>query len=523
MSENTTSTKRSKLDIVLGAIEKAGNKLPSPFTLFCVLFLITAVCSLILSVLHVEMIHPTTGDVVTVNNFFSRDGIVWFVQKMVTNFTGYAPFGLVLVMTIGIGMLEQTGMVNVLLRTTISKVPPVLVPFGCALIGICGNIFSDSCAVIIPPLAALAFIGVGKNPLAGMTCAFLGTQAGFSANLIIAGTDGLLAGITNTVLDGFFGEGVYHVEVVCNWFFMMFSTIFLAVIIALLDQFILEPRFGKYTPGKGASGEVVEVEDVTPQEVKALMKSGIAALIYIAVILLGIYTRILSNEDGTILSSPFLSGIIPILFGLFFVTGLTYGRSVGCIKTERDISNKMMDQVKTMAPFIVFVLASSQFVNLFTWTNMGTVLSIAGANGLEATGFTGIPMLVCFIILTACVNLLIGSGSAKWTIFAPIFVPMLTMLGYDPAFVQLAYRIGDSCTNAMSPMSAYLFMILGIAQQKYDKDVQLGTFLSNLVPCCLIMLACWIVLFVLYTMTGLPIGPGAYMHLPADVAAALLH
>ena len=132
-------------------------------------------------------------------------------------------------------------------------------------------------------------------------------------------------------------------------------------------------------------------------------------------------------------------------------------------------------------------------------------------------------MLVCFIIMTACINLLIGSGSAKWTIFAPIFIPMLTMLGYDPAFIQLAYRIGDSCTNAMSPMSAYLFMILGIAQQKYDKDVQLGTFLSNLVPCCLIMLACWIVLFVLYTMTGLPIGPGAYMHLPADVAAALLH
>lgn len=521
MKENTTK-KRSALDVVLGGIEKAGNKLPTPFTLFCILFAITAVCSLILSAINIDMVHPTTGEAVTVNNFFSRAGIVWFVKNMVTNFTGYAPFGLVLVMTIGIGMLEQTGMVNVLLRTTMSNVPPILVPFGCALIGICGNIFSDSCAVIIPPLAALAFIGVGKHPLAGMICAFLGTQAGFSANLIIAGTDGLLAGITNTVLDGFFGEGAYHVEVVCNWFFMIGSTFFLAVIIAILDKHLIEPRLGTYVPGRGSSGEMVEVVDVTPKETKALGKAGIAALVYIIVIILGLVTRVLSNADGTILSSPFLSGIIPILFGLFFVTGLTYGISIGEIKSERDVSKKMMAQVRTMAPFITFVLASSQFVNLFNWTNIGTVLSIGGAHLLQASGFTGIPMLVCFIILCATVNLLVGSGSAKWTIMAPIFIPMLTMLGYDPAFIQVAYRIGDSCTNAMSPMSAYLFMILAIAQEKYDKDVQLGTFLSTLVPCCLIMLACWIVFFILYTMTGLPIGPGSYMYLPEAVAAALL-
>lgn len=521
MQENATK-KKGALEVVLGAIERGANKLPSPFMLFCILFAVTAVCSTLLSLTGIESVHPTTGDIVTVKSFFSRDGIVWFVKNMVTNFTGYAPFGLVLVMTIGIGMLEQTGMVNVLLRTVMSKVPPILVPFGCAFIGICGNIFSDSCAVIIPPLAALAFIGVGKNPLAGMMCAFLGTQAGFSANIMPAGTDGLLAGITNTVLDGFFGADVYHVEVVCNWFFMIVSTFFLALVIALLDKYILEPRLGPYVPGKGSSGEVVEIVDVTPKERKALRNSGIAALIYVAVIVVGILTRILSNEDGSLLSSPFLSGIIPILFGLFFISGLVYGKSVGDIKNERDISARMMSQVRTMAPFITFVLASSQFVNLFNWTNIGTVMSIGGAHVLQASGFTGIPMLICFIVLCAGVNLFVGSGSAKWTIMAPIFIPMLTMLGYDPAFVQVAYRIGDSCTNAMSPMSAYLFMILAIAQEKYDKDAQLGTFLSNLVPCCLIMLGCWIVLFVIYTSLGLPIGPGASMYLPPEVAAALL-
>ncbi|MCI9568557.1 MAG: AbgT family transporter [Lachnospiraceae bacterium] len=523
MSENTTTKKKSGLDKVLDAIERGANKLPTPFTLFCILFAVTAIISLILGLTNVEMIHPSTGDVVTVNNFFTRDGVVWFVTKMVTNFTGYAPLGLVLVMTVGIGMLEQTGMVNVLLKTVMSKVPPVLVPLGCAFIGICGNLFSDSCAVIIPPLAALAFLGVGKHPLAGMMCAFLGTQAGFSANIIIAGTDGLLAGITNTVLDGFFGEGAYHVEVVCNWFFMIASTFFLSIVIAMLDQYLLEPRLGTYVPGKGSSGEVIEIVDVTPEENRALVKSGLAALLYIIVIVVGFLTRVLSNENGGILSSPLLSGIIPILFGLFFITGLTYGISVKNIRSEADVSKHVIAQLRTMAPFLASVLASSQFIQLFTWTNIGTVLSIAGADLLEATGFTGIPMLICFIILCAFINLFIGSGSAKWTLMAPIFVPMLTLIGYDPAFIQLAYRIGDSCTNAMSPMSAYLIMILAIAQEKYDKDAKLGTFLSNLVPSCLIMLACWIIFFVLYSMTGLPIGPGAYMHLPAEVAATLLH
>lgn len=354
-------------------------------------------------------------------------------------------------------------------------------------------------------------------------CAFLGTQAGFSANIIIAGTDGLLAGITNTVLDGFFGEGAYHVEVVCNWFFMIASTFFLSIVIAMLDQYLLEPRLGTYVPGKGSSGEVIEIVDVTPEENRALVKSGLAALLYIIVIVVGFLTRVLSNENGGILSSPLLSGIIPILFGLFFITGLTYGISVKNIRSEADVSKHVIAQLRTMAPFLASVLASSQFIQLFTWTNIGTVLSIAGADLLEATGFTGIPMLICFIILCAFINLFIGSGSAKWTLMAPIFVPMLTLIGYDPAFIQLAYRIGDSCTNAMSPMSAYLIMILAIAQEKYDKDAKLGTFLSNLVPACLIMLVCWIIFFVLYSMTGLPIGPGAYMHLPAEVAATLLH
>ena len=295
----------------------------------------------------------------------------------------------------------------------------------------------------------------------------------------------------------------------------------LATVIALCDQFILEPRFGKYVPGSGATGEVISMDAPTKEEVSALKASGLAGLAYAALIGVGLATRILTNEDGSILSSPFLSGIIVILFFLFFVTGLAYGIKIGVIKSERDISKLMQVQVRTMAPFIVTVFISAQFVNLFNWTQMGTLLSIAGANFLEMTGFTGMPMLIFFIFMVACINLLMGSSSAKWTILAPIFIPMMAVLGYEPAFIQVTYRIGDSCTNAMSPMSAYLIMILGIGQEKYDKDIEFGTLLSNLVPCCLVMLVVWSIFYVIYNTIGLPIGPGVGMYLPADIAALI--
>lgn len=518
MGKNAAKTKTGG---ILGWIERAGNKLPSPATLFASLFVFTAVLSFFMSMMGVSGIHPTTGELVEVNNFFSREGIVWFVKNMVGNFTGYAPLGLVLVMTAGIGMLEQTGMVNVLLTKTMTNIPAKLVPFGISFIAICGNLFSDAASVVMPPLGALAFIGVGKNPIAGMLCAFLGSSGGFSANLVIAGTDALLAGITNEVITGFFGPDVYSVEVVCNWYFMIAATFLLALVISLLDQFILEPRLGKYVPGRGSTGEVVEIAEVKPEEEKALKKAGLAALAYILLIVVGIWTRVLSNPDGTILSSPFLAGIIPLLFGLFFVTGLTYGIAVGNIKTEKDVAAKMTGQMKTMASFIIFMLISAQFISLFQWSKIGTILSIAGAQFLEKTGITGLPMICCFTVICALINLLMTSGSAKWTILGPIFVPMFALLGYDPAFTQLAFRIGDSCTNACSPMSAYLFMILSLAQEKYDKDVQLGTLLACQVPCCFIMLICWLAFLVVYCSLGLPLGPGSQMMLPAEVFALI--
>ena len=153
----------------------------------------------------------------------------------------------------------------------------------------------------------------------------------------------------------------------------------------------------------------------------------------------------------------------------------------------------------------------------FQWTKLGTLLAIAGADGLEAAGFTGIPLCVAFIILCSFVNIFVSSGSAKWAIFAPIFVPMFMLLGYHPGFTQLLYRIGDSPFNCWTPMSAYIWMILSVAQTKYVPDLKIGTLISNMIPMSIVLQIAWIIVVVIWMMIGLPFGPGVGVALPAGI------
>jgi len=515
----TKKKKGSFLDRFQNAIERGANKLPPPFILFFYLFLITAVLSCILSICGVALVNPSNGEVVKPNNFFSVDGIHWLLANMVKNFTGYASLGVVITMTVGMGMLEQTGMVSALLKKLMHIIPDWAIVYGCAVIAICGNIFSDSSGYIIPPLIAMLFASYGKNPIAGFTVGMLGTSGGWSANLFPAGTDALLMGITNSVLDGELGAGVLNVDLVCNYFFTFVSTFILAAVITLFDKFVMEPRLGPYVPGKGKGGNAVVLSsELTDIERKGLRASGLAALVYIGLIVVGIVTGVLTNaETGSLLNSPFLSGIVPILFGLFFTSGLAFARKTGNVKSSRDISDRCIAQVKSMSTFVTLVFVIGQFSALFSWTKIGTILSIAGANALEAVGFTGMPMIIIFIIIVALINFLVGSSSTKWAILGPIFIPMMLRIGYHPAFIQMAYRIGDSCTNACSPLSAVLFMCLGIAQEQYDKDCQLGTILSNNIMGAFWMLLAWIAFFVIWTLLGIPVGPGITVNIPAGI------
>lgn len=496
---------KGRLERFLDWVERVGNKLPHPFILFLYLTVAIMVLSALLSFAGVSAINPANGEEVVVKNLLTREGVAWMLQNALKNFTGFAPLGLVLSMQMGIGLAEQAGLLSAFMRKTMYRAPLWAISMAVMFVGINGNIASDASIVIIPTLAASIYLSLGKNPLAGLMAGYAAACAGFSANLIIVGTDALLAGITQEAVNIL--DPSVHVNPSINWYFMIASTIIFTLVGAWVTDRIIVPRVGEYR-GKIKSAEN---KDLTPLENKALRNTAKAALIFLVILAIFVLPQnaLLRNpETGGLIPSPFLNGIIPILMLLFITVGVAYGKTVGTIKSSADVPKLMAEAMKTMSGYIVLVFVIGQFVAYFNWSNIGIIIAVKGADFLQSVGFTGFPLILGIILLSTIVNLFIGSGSAKWSILAPIFVPMLMILGYSPALTQVIYRIGDSSTNPITPLFPYFPIALGLAQY-YDEEAGMGTIMSLMLPYAVIFLIVWILQLLVWVTFKLPLGPGA--------------
>ncbi len=497
---------------VLRWIERMGNKLPHPFWIFVWITILIVVLSAITAYLGVSAVHPDDGSIVEAENLISGEGLRRFVQEVVTNFAHFAPFGLVLVMLMGVSVAERSGLLAVALRTVAFSVPKRVVLPVIFIIGACGNIGSDAGIVIVPPIAALIFTQMGLHPIAGLVAGYAGATAGFTANFFIAGTDVLLAGISTEITQGM--PGGQEVSPTANWYFMIASTFLLAFGGAFIARRYTIPRCQKFEL-LGEFDHQVSDGKLSDAERKGLKRAGLALLIYIALILLLVvpsWAPLRDQETGGLVPSPFLRGLIPILFFFFAIPGYFYGKVTGTIKEPNDILKHMEHGMKELSGYIVLMLIVAQFINLFSWSNLDTILAITGADFLQRTGLTGPVLFVLFMILVAFLNIFLGSGSAKWAIFAPIFIPMLAQLNYSPAFVQLMYRVGDSITNCVTPLYVYFPLLLGWIH-KYNKNIGIGTTVSLLIPYSIILLIMWLSLLFIWFVLNLPIGVGEYIYM----------
>ena len=512
---NDKSTKKGFFNKFLDFVEKSGNKLPHPVTLFVIFSLLVIVISAIAEIRGVSVTYdklvdgelvPTTVNAISLLN---ADGIRRMFSEAVKNFTSFAPLGTVLVAMLGVGVAEGTGLIQAGLRKLVLSTPKRWITAVVVLAGVVSNIASDAGYVVLVPLGALVFLSFGRHPLAGLAAAFAGVSGGFSANLMVGPTDALLSGITEPAAQMI--QGNYTVPATANFYFLFISTILITIVGTFVTEKIVEPRLGEY---KGKA--VASMDKVTEAENKGLKWAGISILLFVIAILLMIIPQngILRNpETGSILDkSAFIDGIVPIIALLFLIPGVIYGIASGTVKNDKDVVKAMDKAMASMGGYLVLAFVAAQFVNYFTWTNLGTILAVNGANFLSATGMTGITMIIGFILVTAFINLFIGSASAKWAIMAPIFVPMLMQIGYSPEFTQVAYRIGDSTTNIISPLMSYFAVIIAFAK-KYDDDMGIGTLVSTMVPYSLFFLISWSLLLILWFFTGLPIGPGAFIRM----------
>jgi aminobenzoyl-glutamate transport protein len=214
-------------------------------------------------------------------------------------------------------------------------------------------------------------------------------------------------------------------------------------------------------------------------------------------------------ETNDLLRSPFLSGIVALIFVFFFVPGIVYGRVTGSMKSDRDVIDGMAGAMSSMGLYIVLVFFAAQFVKFFEWTNLGSITAVVGADWLTAMGLDNPIVFIPFILMCCFVNLMLGSASAQWAITAPIFVPMLMKIGYSPEVIQAAYRIGDSSTNIITPMMSYFGLILAFAT-RFDRKLGIGTMISVMLPYTIFFIIGWIALFYLWVFgLGLPVGPAA--------------
>ena len=514
MQKKTQSTKVSLYNRCLNGIERVGNGLPHPVVLFAIFALAVVVISAVCAALGVS----ATGNLVsggelkettvTAVSLLTKEGLAYMFTNAVNNFTTYAPLGMVLVAMLGVGVAEQSGMINTLLKNVVRVTPKMLLTPMIVFLGVMSNVASDSGYVILIPLGAMVFRACGRHPIAGLAAAFAGVSGGFSANLVVGTLDPLLA---VSIIDP-----TYQVQVMGNYFFMCASTLLITILGTIITDKVVEPRLGTYS-GQLEGEEDETLTTVTDTEKKGLRNAGIAALIFVAVIVAACIPAdsFFRNAEGELLGkTPLIDSIVVLIALLFFVPGVAYGLTVGAFKNNKDVANAMSKAMSSMGAFLALAFVSAQFINYFGYTKLGTIIALAGASFLESVNIGLIPLMVIFVLFSAFMNLFMGSASAKWNILAPVFVPMFMLLGYSPELCQLAYRIGDSCTNIITPMMTYYAVIIMFAQ-RYDKRAGIGTITATMLPYSIAFLVFWTILLVIWLTVGLPIGIETSLFYPA--------
>ena len=495
----------------LDVIERIGNRWPNPATMFVIFAAAVVVASAVTAALGVSVTHPKDGSLITPVNLLTMDGVRRMFTDAAKNFTGFAPLGTVLVAMIGIGVAEGSGLIGAALRGLVTKVPKHLLTATVVFAGVNANLAADAGVIVLPPLAAVMYAAVGRHPLTGIAAAFAGVAGGFSANLLPSPLDVLLVGLTQEAIDASKLLPGYQAQVLGNYWFLSAATPLLTIAGTWVTDNIVEPRLGPWKREDDATAS-----GVSPAERRGLVAAGVSMLVTaVAFAWLASPWGPLRGEGDTLLVKlrPFFESMITLVLLFFLVPGLVYGLVSGSIRNDHDVVRMASDSMASMASYIVLAFTAAQFVSWFAWSNLGAIVAISGADGLKALGFHGAPLLTSFVLFAATINLLISSASAKWAILAPVFVPMFTLLGFTPEGTQAVFRVGDSCTNIITPLFLYMPLILAYVR-KYQPEAGTGTVVSMMLPYSVVFLVMWTALMLVFYWAGWPIGPGVGMTLP---------
>lgn len=518
----------------LGWIERTGNELPDPVFIFFYLIGGLVLLSLAAAGLGWSALHPTemnaggTGRLlIEAESLLSAENLRRLWVEMPATFTHFHPLGYVLVVMLGAGVAERAGLFETAMRAGVRNAPTALLTPIVALVAMLGNLAADAAYVVLIPLAAVIYAAAGRHPIAGIAASFAGVSGGFSANLFPGQLDALLFGITQEAVEVIVPG--WQANIAGNWYFIGAMTfVFLPVIWYVTDKWI-EPRLGTY------SGGIAPVEDeadeeprdpnapLTAAERSGLRRAGLAALVVIGawvVLTVGPGTPLIDVDappEGRL--TPFYRSLVAGFMVFFLATAWVYGRTVGTVKSHRDIVEMMAGAMKDLGYYLVLAFAAAHFVAMFNWSNLGLIFAVQGAGFLESLSLPAPILIALVVVMTGLLNLFVGSASAKWALMAPVLVPMLMLLGFSPEMATAAYRVGDGATNIITPLMVYFPLIL-IFCQRWQKDFGLGSLAALMLPYSVGLFISGTILLMVWVGLEIPLGPGSPVDyvMPSGVA-----
>jgi aminobenzoyl-glutamate transport protein len=507
---------KTTMQRILDAVERFGNSVPHPIVIFLILIAVVMVLSHILYLLGAnvsyQVINPETHKVETArtvaNSLLTVDGIRHIYTRFVPNFLGFTAVGLLIVAMIGVGVAEEAGLVNALIRRLVTVSPNWALTYILAFVGILSSIASDAGYLVLIPLAGTAFLSIRRHPLAGLALGFAGVASAFTVNMLVKPLDAVLTEITNDAIH--MVNPTLSIDLTANLWFSIGSVVLLMIVIAVVSERIIEPRLGQYHEDQpGAELPPHEAGQVSAEEKRGLRYAGLgllAVLVFFALLTLPTGAPLRNPETGVIIgNSPFMNGLIVLIMVLFLAMGVAYGIGAKTINRTADVINAMTKAVAGLSGTILLFVVISQFVDYFNYSNIPTLMAVTMADVLKNANVGTLWLLLGFIVVVTILNFFFTPAIAKWAIFAPVFVPLFVHLAVDPAAVLAAYRVGDAPTNSITPLNAYFALVVGFAQ-KYDKSAGVGTVVALMLPYVIWIALLWTLFFAGWYLLGLPWG-----------------
>jgi len=538
--------------VILQRIERLGNALPEPATLFLAgalavmaLSQVAASCGWSVEKTVTRPVQeivrgpegeplrdPATGETLTVTavdpatgetryerrtetvrpvGLLSSDGLYWALSSLVANFRDFPPLAIVLVGMLGIGLAERTGFVVALLKATLLGMPPSLLTPTVFFVGVMSSMALDAGYVVLPPVAMALYRAAGRSPLVGLAAVFAGVSAGFSANLLPTALDVILAGFSTSAARLL--DPGYEVAVTANWWLAIASTVLLVGVGWAVTALWVEPRLGARDASEGGPPPA---DDPSGEGLAAAERRGLAwalaaagALAVALAAAIGIPGAPLHGQAEGM--PRWIRAVVPLLFVGFFVPGLVFGVATGAVRRDRDVARILGETMAAMGPYIVLAFFAAQFIEYFRHSGLGEMLALAGGRTLARAELPAPALMAAFVGVVAVANLFIGSMSAKYAFFAPVFVPMFMQTGVSPELTQAAYRVGDSITNVITPLNPYVVVIL-VFMRRYVERAGIGTLVALMLPYTLAFAAAWTALLLVWMAVGADLGPGGPLH-----------